>query len=160
MTTIKIWGIHRKYNALSWWENFMGGHISIGPLTIFGENAMHWAINFHTKRWGVVCLTLPLRCFGKYWGCHIYCSPSGTPWAATYYKSLWKEDRMNEEIRARIRKKNLGHNFNVNRNWSILQTINEKFDWTHVSLYDLKRFGPKKERGDYIPEENDRSRIV
>lgn len=31
----------KRYQALSWWENFMGGHISIGPVTIYGEFANH-----------------------------------------------------------------------------------------------------------------------
>jgi hypothetical protein len=139
---VNIWGIHKKYPALSWWENFMGGYISIGNLTIFGENAMHWAIEFRTKKYGYIVITLPVRCFGKYWGSHIYFSPNGTPWACTYYKSLWKEDNKKEEIRARIRKLNFGHNFNTNLNRNDLRVINEKFEWFVVTDYDLKRFNP------------------
>lgn len=79
-----------KYSSQSFWENFFGGHISIGNITIFGENAMHWAVQISTKKYGVICITLPIRSFGEYRGCHIYFSPNGTPWASTYYKSLWK----------------------------------------------------------------------
>lgn len=52
----------KEYRSLSWWENFMSGHVSFGPVTIFGENAMHWAVNIKTKRWGYICFRLPLRC--------------------------------------------------------------------------------------------------
>lgn len=27
---------------LGFWEGYFGGHINIGPVTIYGENAMHW----------------------------------------------------------------------------------------------------------------------
>jgi len=74
----------KEYRSLSWWENFMGGHVSFGPVTIFGENAMHWAVNIKTKRWGYICFRLPLRCFGQWWPVYFYCSPNGTPWAATF----------------------------------------------------------------------------
>jgi hypothetical protein len=138
---VRIWGIHKKYHALSWWENFMGGHISIGNLTIFGENAMHWSVSIRTRKYGYICLTLPLRCFGKYWGCHLYFSPNSTPWASTYYKSLWKENNKNEELRAKIRKLNFGHNFNTDIHREELRALNDKFDWFKITDYDLQRFG-------------------
>lgn len=85
MSWIKNAVLNRKeYPALSWWENFMGGHVRIGKITIYGENAMHWAVNVRTKRWGYVCFRLPFRCFGKWWPLYFYCSPNGTPWAATF----------------------------------------------------------------------------
>lgn len=74
----------KKYRSLTWWENFMGGHISIGPITIYGENAMHWAVNVKTKRWGYICFRLPFRCFGRWHPLYFYVSPNGTPWAATF----------------------------------------------------------------------------
>lgn len=60
------------------------GHITIGPVIIYGANAMHWAVNIKTKRWGWVCFRLPFRCFGKWWPLYFYCSPDGTPTAATF----------------------------------------------------------------------------
>lgn len=35
-----------------WWRNetFMTGHISIRNLTVYGRNAMHWGVNFYTKK--------------------------------------------------------------------------------------------------------------
>ena len=73
----------KKYPSLSFAENFLGGHFEIGPITIYGENAMHWAINIETK-WGYVCFRLPVRCFGKWWPLYFYISPNGTPSAATF----------------------------------------------------------------------------
>ena len=34
----------KKHPSLSFGENFLGGHVTLGPVTIFGENAMHWAV--------------------------------------------------------------------------------------------------------------------
>lgn len=73
----------KKYKSLSWWENFMSEHITIGPVTFYGENAMHWAVNIST-RWGYVCFRLPLRCFGQWWPLYFYISPDGTPNSATF----------------------------------------------------------------------------
>ena len=77
--------IKRKYKGLNFLERYLGGHIDIGPITIFGENAMHWAVNIHTKRWGWVCFRLPFRSFGKWWPLYFYCSPNGTPQKATFW---------------------------------------------------------------------------
>jgi hypothetical protein len=125
MRSFLLVGKKAKYPALSWWENFMGGHLKIGDkITIYGENAMHWAVQIYTKKYGYIVFTLPLRTFGKYWGCHIYFSPNGTPWASTYYKSLWKENNKGEEKRAKIRKEKFGHNFNTDINRDELRRIN------------------------------------
>jgi hypothetical protein len=69
---------------LNWIERKLGGHISIGPLTIYGFNAMHVAVNLYTKRWGWVCFHPPMRCFGRWWKWYFYVSPDATPHAATY----------------------------------------------------------------------------
>ena len=73
----------KKYPGLSFWENFTGGHISIGPITIYGENAMHWAINIKSK-WGFICFRLPFRCYGIWWSLYFYISPNGTPQESTF----------------------------------------------------------------------------
>lgn len=78
---------HRTYPALSWWGNYFGGHLCIGPVTIYGENAMHWAVNIRTRRLGYVCFRLPFRCFGRWWPLYFYCSPDGTPQSATFQTS-------------------------------------------------------------------------
>lgn len=69
---------------LPFWERYFGGHLHIGRVTVFGENAMHWAINIRTDRWGYICFRLPVRCFGGWWPLYFYCSPDGTPQSATF----------------------------------------------------------------------------
>lgn len=139
MKMFGFFGKTAKYPGLSWWENFMGGHINIGKrITVFGENAMHWAVEVRTKKYGVIVFTLPIKTFGKYHGCHIYFSPNGTPWAATYYKSIWKENNRAEEIKARIRKLNFGHNFDTNKHEDRLGALNNKYDRFFVDDYDVR----------------------
>ena len=74
----------KRYPALSFAENFLGGHMTIGPVTIFGENAMHLAINIKTNRFGYICFRLPFRCFGRWWPLYYYCSPNATPQDSTF----------------------------------------------------------------------------
>jgi hypothetical protein len=73
----------KRYPSLSFWENFLGGHINIGPITIYGENAMHWAVDIRS-RWGYVCFRLPFRCFNRWWPLYFYISPNATPQQATF----------------------------------------------------------------------------
>lgn len=75
---------HRVYSTFSWRENFLGGHVTIGPLTLYGENAMHWAVNIRS-RWGYICFRLPLKCFGRWWRMYFYISPDATPSGATFW---------------------------------------------------------------------------
>jgi len=74
----------KRYPSLSFSENFLGGHVDIWNITIYGENAMHWAVNIKTKRWGYVCFRLPFRCFGVWHPLYFYTSPNGTPRNATF----------------------------------------------------------------------------
>ena len=76
----------KKYPSLSFAENFLGGFVDIGPITIYGENAMHWAVNIKTSK-GYLCFRLPVRCFNKWWPLYCYLSPNGTPQGAT--KWFW-----------------------------------------------------------------------
>lgn len=105
---MKIWGIHKKYKALSWFENFMGGHIAIGNIVIFGENAMNWAVNISLKK-GALCFTLPTwrRIKNKdEW--YIYFSPDGTPTNSYWYKGTkrkYKKQLTLKEIRLKKLKK-------------------------------------------------------
>lgn len=132
-----LFGKIGKYSTFSWWENFMSGHITIGKLTIFGENSMHWAVQIRTKKYGVIVFTLPIKTFGKYWGCHLYFSPNGTPWASTYYKSIWKENNKQEEIRAQIRKLNFGHGFSTEKYREELHVLNSNFDSFYIKDYEM-----------------------
>lgn len=145
---MKIWGIHKTYKSLSWFENFMGGHISIFGITIYGANAMRWAVNIRTKRWGYICFTLPVLARFHYrkdgtrwWKWYFYLSPNGTPWASTFYRGY---DR-NEKIRAQIRKMNFGHGFNTGKLHEKLYALNHKFGQFLISEYDIEQFGDKGE---------------
>ena len=82
----------RRYPSLSWIQNHLGGHIRLGPVVLFGENAMHWAINIKTNRWGYVCFRLPFLCFGRWWPLYFYCSPDATPTRATFILPKWYRD--------------------------------------------------------------------
>ena len=83
MKKFGIIGKKAKYPTLSWYENFMSGHLSLGRITIYGENAMHWAVNIRVKN-TVVCFRLPFRCFDKWWPLYFYISPDATPPRATF----------------------------------------------------------------------------
>ena len=74
----------KRYPSLSFAENFLSGHISLGPVTIFGENAMHWAVVIETRT-GYLSFRLPLRCFGAWWPLYCFHSPDGTPSKAKWW---------------------------------------------------------------------------
>lgn len=94
---------------MSWTENFMSGHLTLGKISIFGDNAMHWSVNITTKKWGYLCFTLPtLSRILKRKKWYLYCSPNATPWASTFYIGSDKA----ESKKAKLRKKYFGHNFN------------------------------------------------
>ena len=95
------------------------GHIVMGPVCIYGRNAMHWAVNIKTKRWGYVCFRLPLWAFGVWWPLYFYASPNATPWASTFYIG----DRR-ESVLALVRRKTFGHNFDVEKDYDKLSAIN------------------------------------
>ena len=74
-----------------WLEKHFGGHVTIGPLTIYGFNAMHLAMNLRTKRWGTICFHPSLRFLGAGVPWHLrehpwsfFLSPNCTPWASTF----------------------------------------------------------------------------
>ncbi len=80
---------HRLYNWLD--TSFIGGHFTVGPVTVYGRNAMHFAVNVQLRE-SYLCFRLPLYCYGKWWPMYCYVSPNATPWAAT--KWFWgKETR-------------------------------------------------------------------
>ena len=120
----------RKYPALSFWENYFGGHISIGPLTLYGRNAMNWAGHISTRRWGYICFTLPAiarfrrdRNGKLFYDWYIYLSPNATPWACTFYRGR----STNEKIRAQIRKLMFGHGFDTGKHKIDLYAANQKY---------------------------------
>ena len=145
---MQIWGIMKRYKSLSWFEGFMGGNLSFFGVTIYGANAMRWAVNIRTKRWGYICFTLPVparfitrRDGTRWWQWYFYLSPNGTPWASTFYRGSDE----NEAIRAQIRKMNFGHGFSTEKFRKELHALNNKFSWFRVDEYDVCQFGDKGE---------------
>jgi hypothetical protein len=66
-------------------DRWFGGHVTVGPVTVFGRNAMHFAVNIRTRD-GWICFKPPTRCFGVWWPWYFYISPDATPQSAT---TLW-----------------------------------------------------------------------
>jgi len=120
-----IVGPKAKYSSFNWWENFMGGHISIGPVTVFGSNAMYWVVVIRTKKWGFMHITLPALHRKGSRGYCFYISPNGTPGYSTFYRGPVK----NEVEKSRMRERALGHNFDSDNDYNcyIVRDIDNKF---------------------------------
>lgn len=116
-------------------EKAICGHISIGKrLTVYGDNAMRFGVNYWTRKYGYICFRLPLFCgiadyflYGdkiKWYPLYLYCSPNATPWAATFM--LGKKGREDDWALARVRRRRLGHNFSTNDEYQykVLREIN------------------------------------
>jgi hypothetical protein len=66
-----------------WQDRVFRHHINIGPLTIYGANAMHWAVNIRIgEAWW--CFHPRTRTFGGLWPAYFYISKDGTPERASY----------------------------------------------------------------------------
>lgn len=132
-------------------ENFLSGHISIGNLTIYGRNAMHWGVNLYTKKYGYICFRLPLPCFGRWWPLYFYCSPNATPWASTFM--LGRKHDQENWCRARIRYSCFGHNFEVHgwnkdyncENYAILRGINRMVGSTQCGYWYFQKRHPESD---------------
>jgi hypothetical protein len=61
-----------------WIDRWFGGHWTIGPVTVYGRNAMHFAVNIRS-RWGWICFKPPTRCYGVWWPWYFYISEDATP---------------------------------------------------------------------------------
>lgn len=59
-------------------RRFLGGHVTVGPVTLYGDNAMAWTAQVRTAT-GYLVARAPIR---RPW--KIYFSPNATPWAATW----------------------------------------------------------------------------
>ena len=96
---------------------YLGGHISIGPVTIYGYNAMRWAINVKTQKFGSICFRpTTVSLWGDWHRWYFFVSPNGTPWASTYAigPGIDKDDK----FMASIRRYSFGHNFNTDGDFS------------------------------------------
>lgn len=122
--------------VFSFWEAFFGGHVTVGPITIYGSNAMDWTVNIRSKKYGYICFTLPFLTRWKkhkgsdkavytwYW----YCSPDGTPNSCTF----WMGNKYDEKANSILRRKLLGHNWKGEKNKEINYIINNWGNWTWV----------------------------
>jgi uncharacterized membrane protein YwaF len=68
---------------MGFFERYFGGHVSLGPLVLYGFNAMHVAANLKTP-WGYVCVHPTVRVFGEWWPWYIYVSDDATPCRAKF----------------------------------------------------------------------------
>lgn len=74
-----------------WQDRLFMGHVSfrflwLWPVTIYGANAMHWAINvwFRDAYWCFHPTTSTFSTKGHKWGWYFYISRDGTPSRATF----------------------------------------------------------------------------
>lgn len=63
---------------MNWIERNLGSHVRLGPVTIYGSNAMHWATNVRTP-WGFFCFRPTVYDMGCWWRWYVYLSADGTP---------------------------------------------------------------------------------
>lgn len=68
---------HAKYEK-RWQDRIMPGHITIGPVTLYGANAMHWTLEVSTP-WGFLCAHPTTHTFGGKWPWKVFLSPDATP---------------------------------------------------------------------------------
>lgn len=97
------------------------GHINIGKnITVFGDNAMHYAVEIWTKKFGYIVFR-PTTDHGRNkW--YLYCSPVGTPWAATY--AIGPGINAKDKELAPLREYMFGHNFDLDECRHQLYVIN------------------------------------
>lgn len=69
-----------------WIDNTFTGHRTLGPITVYGANAMHWAINISTP-WGYICFHPTTRTFGGRWPWYFYMSRDATPHDCVFHFS-------------------------------------------------------------------------
>lgn len=88
-----------------WQDRWFVGHVTRGPITIYGANAMHWAVNIKTRRWGHLCFHPSTKTFGGRWPWYFYASPNATPTSATlaFGPGVSAEEKM-AALRRRLRR--------------------------------------------------------
>jgi hypothetical protein len=64
-----------RYDRLR--DRIFTGHVRVGPVTIYGANAMHYAINVSTGA-GYICAR-PTTGRRRSWRWYLYTSPDATP---------------------------------------------------------------------------------
>jgi len=121
-TTRRAYFIPKKKPLKTRMANMLEDHITIGKLTIFGDNAMHFGCHYWTKKFGYICWRLPLPCgiadvirYGKkhqkiYWKpLYFWISRNATPWASVFF--IGKKANPKEWALSRVRKVAFGWNY-------------------------------------------------
>ena len=112
-----------------WSLKHLSGHISLDlfgrKVTIFGANAMWFATEFHTRRWGWVVFRPPT--WHPHFKWKFYVSANGTLGCATF--AIGPGVSKEEKRRAWLRREMLGHNFCVG-------------DYDYVSILEIDYAGP------------------
>lgn len=114
--------------------NFLEGRFSIGNLTVFGDNAMHFGCHFWTKKYGFICWRLPFVCnisakilYGdklRWHPLYFYISRDATPWSAVFM--IGKKAYPRDWALARARKRAFGWRYNCDDDYQydLLYKIN------------------------------------
>lgn len=72
--------VGRAWRAI---EDALAGHVTIGPVVVYGFNAMHVAVDIKVRgTW--VCFKPPTFVFGTWWPGYFYISPDATPANSVY----------------------------------------------------------------------------
>lgn len=77
----------RNVYPARWQDRLFRGHVSLGDhrVTIYGANAMHWAIEVHIRGlWW--CFHPTTHTFGGHWPWYFYVSPDATPQSARFIR--------------------------------------------------------------------------
>lgn len=80
----------------------IGGHKTIGHLTIYGWNAMHVAARLWIPKLGMyLCVHPTTHTFGGHWPWYVYLSHNATPWGAIigFGPGFYRSDRERSEAR-------------------------------------------------------------
>lgn len=72
-----------EHHLERWQDKVFTGHIAVGPVTAYGANAMHWALNVSTP-WGYFCVHPTTHTFGGLWPWYVYMSRNATPQGAAW----------------------------------------------------------------------------
>lgn len=95
---------------MNWIDKHLGGHWKLGPFCLYGQNAMHWAIEIKLARC-YLCFRLPLRCFGQWWPLYLYISHNATPSSATLLLGK-RASSIEDRVATKFRRKLLGVFYN------------------------------------------------
>ena len=129
----KIKNILYKKGYFKLLERYLGGHVSIGRVTIYGLNAMAWGVTIDTKKYGYICFRLPFTTWFVWQPLYFYFSPNGTPTHSTLYYGKSKDIKE----KSKIRKELLGHGFKLtDENYKLSYMI---YNWNDSDKLYIER---------------------